>query len=618
MLINKLKNTIWKKVSLLKTGAMIAVVDSSGYSHEQMVSGAESRVEWDEIVSIKPLGKQHVYDIEIEGTHNFVGNGIIAHNTIVTGNLGVGTTNPTTALYVNGVITGDSFYDAQNAAYYLNPASTGNSLLVAGNVGIGTTGPNLRLDVYSSNQGYPIAIGGGAQTKGTARFGTAQDIYLDIGTADASPWGVWLQAHNLANSAAFPILLNPTGGNVGIGTTGPGAKLDVASGNFAYLGDTLVSDTKIEIGARGSGNRYSYIDFHGDDTYTDYGLRILRYNTGADAESRITHRGTGILRLYTSEAGSHIVLQPAGNVGIGTASPSQKLDVSGNINFSGKLLEDGVEIFSGMIAPFAGACPTGWTEYTAARGRTVVGTPLSGTNAGTVGTALTNLGTRTITNVPSHSHRVRLLANFADGGGNTVAGAYAFRNTGTLITHTGYSAATGVASVDVTMPYIQLTYCQKTAGADLAEWIQSNQQIEKTNIVSVDPNNTEKVVTSTTEYDSKVIGIITTVPGWLIGTESSDGVQMALAGRVPTKITLKNGAIKPGDPITTSTIPGTGMKAAKAGPIVGKAMEAFNETSSTYNCQDPATGRAEKCGTILVFVNVSWADPTTNQTDASI
>ena len=32
----------------------------------------------DEIVSIEYVGEEHVYDIEVEGTHNFVANGIIA------------------------------------------------------------------------------------------------------------------------------------------------------------------------------------------------------------------------------------------------------------------------------------------------------------------------------------------------------------------------------------------------------------------------------------------------------------------------------------------------------------------------------------------------------------
>ncbi|MBI4597234.1 MAG: response regulator [Candidatus Omnitrophica bacterium] len=38
---------------------------------------------WDRIVAIEPSGRQHVYDIEVEGTHNFIGNGIVAHNTFI-------------------------------------------------------------------------------------------------------------------------------------------------------------------------------------------------------------------------------------------------------------------------------------------------------------------------------------------------------------------------------------------------------------------------------------------------------------------------------------------------------------------------------------------------------
>jgi len=43
---------------------------------------AESEIFWDEIVSIKPLGVQKVYDATVPGLHNFVANGIIVENSI--------------------------------------------------------------------------------------------------------------------------------------------------------------------------------------------------------------------------------------------------------------------------------------------------------------------------------------------------------------------------------------------------------------------------------------------------------------------------------------------------------------------------------------------------------
>ena len=60
---------------------------------------------------------------------------------------------------------------------------------------------------------------------------------------------------------------------------------------------------------------------------------------------------------------------------------------------------------AGVIILMAAACPSGFTEYTNARGRALVGVPSGGTLEGTVGSALTNLLDRTHTHSgPSHSH----------------------------------------------------------------------------------------------------------------------------------------------------------------------------------------------------------------------
>jgi hypothetical protein len=81
----------------------------------------------------------------------------------------------------------------------------------------------------------------------------------------------------------------------------------------------------------------------GDTTYSDYGLRIIRGDTGANATSKLQHRGTGQFELITVEASDMLFktsstermrIKSTGEVGIGTTSPTQTLDVVGTITTS--------------------------------------------------------------------------------------------------------------------------------------------------------------------------------------------------------------------------------------------------------------------------------------------
>ena len=132
-------------------------------------------------------------------------------------------------------------------------------------------------------------------------------------------------------------------GLVGIGNNTPEATLDVAGSTF-LRGNIMTGGSGIEINGLGTGNRSSFIDFHGDDTYTSYALRLIRNNSGENANSVLDHRGTGALIFKTSEAGAmrfytndthRAVISSAGNVGIGTTSPAYDLDVAGDIRLTG-------------------------------------------------------------------------------------------------------------------------------------------------------------------------------------------------------------------------------------------------------------------------------------------
>jgi hypothetical protein len=103
----------------------------------------------------------------------------------------------------------------------------------------------------------------------------------------------------------------------------------------ANINNTWVFAQGLELNAGGTGNRDSYIDFHSDNGFTDFALRMIR-TPGADGPASITQRGLGSLTLITAEAAPIILatgssekfrVDPNGNVGINHSAPGQKLDI---------------------------------------------------------------------------------------------------------------------------------------------------------------------------------------------------------------------------------------------------------------------------------------------------
>ncbi len=136
----------------------------------------------------------------------------------------------------------------------------------------------------------------------------------------------------------------------------------------------------------------------------------------------------------------------------------------------------------------------------------------------------------------------------------------------------------------------------RVRGADFAEiYYADDHTIAEWDIVSLTGDGVSQVKKSTTPYDSKAIGIISTKPGMVLGETDGAGkpVIVGLSGRVPVKVTLKNGAINPGDYITASSIPWVGMKATQPGRVVGKALTGLSWVEQ---------------GTVIVFIQNTYYD----------
>ena len=108
--------------------------------------------------------------------------------------------------------------------------------------------------------------------------------------------------------------------------------------------------------------------------------------------------------------------------------------------------------------------------------------------------------------------------------------------------------------------------------ADLAERYEPDADYEPGTVVVL---GGEKEITVTDQMSStKVAGVISTDPGYLMNAETN-GLPVALRGRVPTKVI---GSVQKGDVLITSTTPGFAMAAAhpqnvSASEMIGKALQ---------------------------------------------
>ena len=207
----------------------------------------------------------------------------IASGTVAVANGGTGTTT--------GSITGTSALTfaagGTNQNVTITPSGTGYTLLNS-NVGIGTTTPLSKLQVYGTETG--------ANWAGMGAFGGASSAVV-LGQYNNK---AYLGAHNAAFSTWVDLLINPGGGNVGIGTITPGYKLDVyASVNSTYAAQIL------------------------NNSSAGSGLSVSAGGNPGNGSNKL-------LSLKDGGSNEKITVLDNGYVGIGTTSPTNMLTINGS------------------------------------------------------------------------------------------------------------------------------------------------------------------------------------------------------------------------------------------------------------------------------------------------
>ena len=304
----------------------------------------------------------------------FLNNGYFA------GKVGIGTASPLGELHVKNVSELYTDLDGSDAAvnfldnnldvwrigirasdnsfrFSQDATSLGTNVRVTiadgGNVGIGTTSPGTALQVGGLDDGsnYDITLGWNAvdsEAVGTKRSAiTFKTTQAAVNNEDIYKWDIAMLAapatvtgEEFGSDLAFlrstrgstatdatTMILTRTG-NVGIGITSPGAKLEINDTNkaintkgnlFVSTTDALAVDKGGQISLGGVWSGTSQIQFAG---------------IAGRKENATSGNAGGYLQLSTTNsAGGNLTermrITSAGNVGIGTTTPKAKLDVNG-------------------------------------------------------------------------------------------------------------------------------------------------------------------------------------------------------------------------------------------------------------------------------------------------
>jgi hypothetical protein len=390
---------------------------------------------------------------------------------------------------------------------------------------------------------------------------------------------------------------NNSSGKIGIGAS-PSANLEV------NIGTTYTADK----GLRVSGsypNIQLYSNYNTSDArnwaiinpWTAWGLLEFRVSNAQNGDP--INNGTSVLTLNRT-----------GNVGIGTAIPVRRLEVSGTgVSEPVLRLNRSANTDNGLLM-----LSTGGNEDWLLGNRSVGDNNFRLYSFGTNSDVLTVL--RSSGNVgigtTSPNYKLQVAGNTAVGVQSALDAFQYFFN-GSNSSYTSLQQTSSEFRVEQTYSstggYLPISF--RTAGAerlkidtsgntnvtgdlhvtgniaakyqDVAEWVPSSEQLSAGTVVVLDATKSNQVTSSSVSYDTRVAGVVSAQPGIALGEKSEGKVLVATTGRVRVKVDATKGPIHIGDLLVTSDIPGVAMKSEpvnlggvqihRPGTLIGKALE---------------------------------------------
>lgn len=313
-----------------------------------------------------------------------------------------GTGNP--RLVISGSSSGTTIQNTWSTGasnlIFANGGAIGSGTEVArfdvnGNFGIGTSSPAAKIEGHYTSTAPSLSSSSGV---GLSLRGSSS-LRVNIGSDPSSPFGGWIQSSDNSGNA-FPLNLNPLGGNVGIGTSSPQGKFNVGGGrsNFGANSETYSVGVGYTQARVNSGQTY-YIGA------TDSATPDLVFSNAA---------GTERMRVTT-----------AGDVGIGTSSPGYKLSVVG--------------VIQSTTGGFR--FPDGTTQTTAAAGGGSGTVTSVATGNGLQGGTITTSGTLSVA-CPTFNTVGSYTLGFLGGGATLTSGSNYSAGGGTGQVNSAYFTAT--------------------------------------------------------------------------------------------------------------------------------------------------------------------------------